>query len=317
MARLTASIKRPEDPGDADFALIVDFKKGVSSPTRVFLATADFIRAFESLDHALVKSIDSNIIPVMMLEDVEIGSLKIWLKYALRSTDDEALKSLDWKPAVGKYLVRAKYMFLRWLESDTSPRSLPDLRKEIGSLAKETDVRQLPDYSLPDAAELIEVAQQVQKVKNRLGDEDKIYIENEGEQMEIGIEIRSDIDELAKMSTKETITSPASAMILAVKKPDFLGNSKWEFRHGKRTISASIADERFLSDFQGRRRDVRPGDAIRCLVATEMSYGFDNELISESFTVVEVVEVLENAEDGAEDKGVPEEYAKNPEFGRF
>jgi hypothetical protein len=83
-------------------------------------------------------------------------------------------------------------------------------------------------------------------------------------------------------------------MILAVKKPDYLGTSKWELRHGKRTISAKIEDANWLGRFQGRQVDVRPGDALQCTVKIEMLYGFDNELISERYTVLKVIEVLAN-----------------------
>ncbi|WP_290478589.1 hypothetical protein [Hyphomonas sp. UBA1923] len=294
MARLTMGTDKPDEPRDADFALIIDFKKGEDSPTRVFTAAADFIHAFEALDKALVKSIDSSIEPVMMLEDVEAGSLKVWLKNALKSTDDQALKDLDWRPAVGKYLVRAKYMVLRWVDADEMPRSLQLLRQELGNLAKETDVRHLPDYSPVEPAALIDVAKQIQGGKDRLGKQDRVYIENEEGRHEINLLVRVEPDQLAELATKETITSEPALMILAVKKPDYLGSSKWELRHGRRSVSARIADEQFLSSFQGRKLDVRPGDALRCMVSIESKYGFDNELISESFVVVQVREILED-----------------------
>lgn len=96
------------------------------------------------------------------------------------------------------------------------------------------------------------------------------------------------------MATKEKISIPPVQMILAVKKPDYLGASKWDFRHGKRAISGRIDDGDFLTEFQGRKTNVRPGDALRCMVTIEMRYGFDNELISETLIVLEVLEVLED-----------------------
>ena len=63
------------------------------------------IRALQGLDATLVGAIDTKIEPVMVLEEIESGSLIIWLRNILTAADDEALKKLDWKPAVGKYLV--------------------------------------------------------------------------------------------------------------------------------------------------------------------------------------------------------------------
>ncbi|WP_299288267.1 hypothetical protein [uncultured Tateyamaria sp.] len=297
MANIKMTDQKPEPPQDADFAIIIDFKKGEGSPTRVFSAATDLIEAFQAIDKVLVRSVDNNISPVMMLEDVEVGSLKIWLRNALTSTDDQALKDLDWKPAVGKYLVRAKYMVMSWIDDDTTPRSLPDLRKDLQKLASETDVRRLPDYSPPDPSALVDAAQRIQTAKDILSPSDRAFLEAGDQRLEIDINVRLDPDQLADMATKETITMPPAQMILAVKKPDYLGASKWDFRLGKRPISARIEHNDFLAEFQGRRQDVRPGDALRCMVSVEMRYGFDNEMISEIYVITEVIEVLEDSYD--------------------
>lgn len=39
---------------------------------------------------------------------------------------------------------------------------------------------------------------------------------------------------------------------------------------------------------------MRPGDALRCVVKIDTLYGFDNELLTERYTVLEVLEVLLN-----------------------
>ena len=299
-ARIKASDKKPGPPKDADFAIIIDFKKGEGSPTRVFTAATNLIEAFQVVDKVLVRSVDSSITPLMMLEDVEVGSLKIWFRNVLQSTDDQALKDLDWKPAVGKYLVRAKYMVMSWIDDDTAPKSLPELRKNIRNLASETEVRHLPDYSPPDPAGLIEAAQSIQSAKDVLALGDKVFVESGEDRLEIDISVRLEPDQLSEMATRETIQMPPAQMILAVKKPDYLGASKWEFRLGRRALSARIEDEAFLTAFQGRRRDVRPGDAVRCMVSVEMRYGFDNELISETYVVTEILEILEDNDNQGE-----------------
>lgn len=111
----------------------------------------------------------------------------------------------------------------------------------------------------------------------------------------MNLAIRWDIDKLESLAVKETVIFPIAPMILAVKKPDYLGDSKWELRHGKRSISAKIEDEDWLRKFQGRQVDVRPGDALRCDVKIEHLYGHDNELLSERYTVVRVNGVLADA----------------------
>lgn len=150
MATLAITDKLPAPPR-ADFAFEIDFQKGVGPASRVFAATHEFIKACESLDSELVQSIDSSIETVLILEDIQQGSIRRWLRNALTAVDDDALKSLDWKQQVGKYLVKAKYLTLEFLDGTEGQRSLPDLRRKIQNAAAETDVRHLPDYAPPIA----------------------------------------------------------------------------------------------------------------------------------------------------------------------
>ena len=122
-ATITLTDKRPAPPR-SEFAFEIDFKRGVGPASRVFTATHDFIKACESLDAELVKSIDSSIQTVLVLEDIREGSIKTFLRNMLEATDDDALKSLDWKLQVGKYLVKAKYAVLRWSDDDSFLRGL-------------------------------------------------------------------------------------------------------------------------------------------------------------------------------------------------
>jgi hypothetical protein len=283
----------PPAPPKADFAFEIDFKRGEGSPSRVFSAINDFIRGCERLDAELATGIDANIETVLLLEDIEAGSIKVWLRNALHATEDDALKTLDWKPLVGKYLVRAKYAVIRWIDDDTTPKSLPALARELKELAAETEVKHLPDYQAPSPKALLDAVRDFQRVKDQLVPGDRAtYIDSQGDTAEMNLSMRWNIDDIEALAVKETVKFPVAPMILAVKKPDYLGESKWDLRHGKKAISAKIEDETWLKRFQNREVDVRPGDSLRCEVLIEHLYGHDNELLTERYTVVHVVEVL-------------------------
>jgi hypothetical protein len=108
----------PMPPPDADFSFTVDFVKGQGDPRRVFDAASLFIEGLEELEGAVASSVASRIKTLMVLEDVESGSLKIFLKTILQDLDDEALKAGHWKAAVGPALVRAKYVAIEYLNRD-------------------------------------------------------------------------------------------------------------------------------------------------------------------------------------------------------
>ena len=292
-AEIELTTRRPEPP-EADFAFYIDFKRGGGSASRVFSGTHDFIRACERLDRELVSSIDASIETVMVLEDIEAGSLKTILRNSLNAVDDQALKDLDWRPLVGKYLVRAKFAVLRWIDDDSAPRDLPALSREIQKLASDTDVRHLPDYTPVGPAALLRAMKDFQGVKDHFVEGDKISVTTSDDGLEMNLSVRWDVDDIEALAVRETQSFDATSIVLIVKKPDYLGTSMWDLRHGRRTIAAIIEDKQWLASFQSRKVDVRPGDALRCQARIDMLYGHDNELIAERYTVLQIHEVLEN-----------------------
>lgn len=288
------TIRRPNPPKD-DFIFCIDFKKGVGPASRVFSATHEFIKACERLDQELVTAVDGNIEAIMVLEDVETGSLKTHLRNVLKTIDDQALKMIDWKPAVGKYLVKAKYLILRWTEEGNAPEGISELSREIQELASETDVLHIPAYTPINSRTLINAAEDFDRVKDHLieGDEASMTV-SDNEIMHFNLSRRFDAEGIESLTVRETLIHSVPSMVLIVKKPDYLGNSMWGFRHGGKSIPAVIEKEEWLSDFQHRRIDVRPGDALKCRVRIETMYGHDNELLAEKYYVEDILEVLEN-----------------------
>jgi hypothetical protein len=115
-------------PDTADFGIQINFEKGSPDPARIFRSMSELIDAFEAIDVDLISSISSEIEPIAIIEDVEAGSLRAWLSYILKTTDDDALKNLDWKKAVGSYLVRAKYYIINFTENKTELQQGPKLK---------------------------------------------------------------------------------------------------------------------------------------------------------------------------------------------
>lgn len=289
--RIRLSMDEPSPP-DADFVFKIDFQRGSGDPGRVFRAAQSLIEGLERLDDELVKSIDSSIRPVLVLEDIEGGSIKVFLRNLVSAVDDDALKTLDWKPAVGAYLVKAKYAIIAWSNRPDAPAALADLRSDIQMIAQQTDVRRLEDYAPPAPAALVRALGDIQSAKAHLSAGDSMTVTADGRTLDVDLSLSFSAETIEALAVSRVIDQPGVEMILQVKKPDFLGTSQWELRHGRRTISATISDAEWLGRFQSRQEDVRPGDALRCNVAMSLLYGHDNELIAERYTVVEVMEVL-------------------------
>src|SRR4030042_5805315 len=104
----------------SDYCLEVTFKKGTESPSRVFQAMHELIDTFQVLDKHLVNSIDVRIEPVLLLEDIESGSVKTWIATVLRHIPDGPLYHLHWQRFVGYYLIKGKYRIINFIEGTTT-----------------------------------------------------------------------------------------------------------------------------------------------------------------------------------------------------
>ena len=84
---------------ESDFAVEIDFEPEAGfDPARVFKSMSQLIDAFRDIDMRLVTAIHSDITPVLMLEDIEAGSLRTWLRSRLDLIPaDDVLRQGDWK----------------------------------------------------------------------------------------------------------------------------------------------------------------------------------------------------------------------------
>ena len=116
-----------------DYCLEIDFKKGTECPSRVFRTLHETIDALQLIDKHLIGSIDVRIEPVLLLEDIEGGSVKTWLATSLQAVPDDAIYHLDWKPIVGSLLLKGKYNLINFL---VGPPTIPNVA-QIKPLEKE------------------------------------------------------------------------------------------------------------------------------------------------------------------------------------
>ncbi len=293
ITRITS--KMPEKPKNADFAIYIDFDPGTKDPERIFQAADQAIRSFRELDHILCKTVDSEISPIMPLEEIEAGSIKIWLRTLLEVIDDGAIKNMDWKPAVGKYLLNAKYALIEWSNKEHKDlQSIKELQSGIREMAEDTGVKKMPFYGEMSTKDITNVAENINNSKKLLHKSDKMKYVTQEDEIEFDMAIDISPENIQDLVTKETMVSNNNKLILGVKKPDYLASSKWDMKHGNKTQSVSIEDSDWLEKFQSREIDVRPGDSLDCMVRIERKYGHDNELLSEQYFVVSVNGVVSN-----------------------
>jgi len=284
-----------KESAKADFCIEIQYRKESENPSRVFRSMSELIDSCQEIDRNLVTSIDVNIEPILILEDIETGSIRVWLRSLLKLIPDDAAYKLDWKPIVGQYLVRAEWAMINFLEKKTTISNVDEIKPledEIYELAEKTKVKWLPAYTRIPPRQLLEGMQKISQSLSHLteGDKAKYIVPNEPE-AEFNVTFNIAPESIEDLLAKETLTSE-SEMILKVKKPDYLGESMWDMRHGTTIIPVRILDKDFLDKFQARRIDLRPGDSIRAKLQTSHKYDYDGELISTHYDVTEIMEVI-------------------------
>lgn len=276
------------------FEIAVDFKKGSGDPTRVFRAMSGLIESVQSLDQHLSYSIGAAVRTTVLLQDIQVGSLKAKLRTIVEEIPDEALKKVEIKPIIGHFLVKAKHRVVDWCSDKqqiANKDEIKQLQFDIKELAQETDIKQIPAYAEPDTESLLTDIDGIRTALTNLEVEDSAsYNSYEGisrfnKQMQISTEI------IQEYLTRETLVNEGEK-ILKVKKPDYLGSSMWVFKYQGKSIDAKILDENWLKAFQGKQISVLPGDSIKAVLRERVSYGHDNEVVHSTYEVVRIIGVL-------------------------
>jgi hypothetical protein len=278
---------------EIDFGIEIQYQPDTPDPSRVFRSMTDLIHAFERFDRHLIVSIDSSIQPILLLQEIEAGSLRSWFRDQLVAIDDSALKDGDWKKILGHFLVRGKYLVVKRLENKTSIISkseVEQLEAELLYAAEETNVRRIPGYERMSRRALLESVREISAAVANLDYGDSAKLLTSGGEADFNLDFDIAPETLDELTVEESIFN-TEQMILRVKKPDFLGDSRWEFIH-ERSLEAKILDVEWLQNFRSGGIALMPGDSIRALVQVDVHYGIDHEVVSKSYQVLRVIEVL-------------------------
>ena len=284
-------------PPDADFSFRIVFEKGQGDPRRIFDAASELIDGFEHLDEAIAGSVDASIRPLMILEDIEAGSIRVWLSSFLKSIDDQGLRNGEIKKAIGPALVEAKYAVIGFLDKnqETAASGAIELRETLRRLAAKSDVRLLGDYPPINEPKLLAALDSFQDAKRLLGPRDKLMLESPGHKTyEVDLTKTWDPSEIIQIEKTTKEKHSEGEIILTIRKPDMTGKSKWQFTRGKFPVFAKITHADWLKRFHDRKVDgFHSGDAMRCRV--KFTYIFDDKgtMVEEQIEIVEVLEIID------------------------
>ena len=276
------------------FEVIIDFEVG-GDPNRIYRTMVDLLESFRNLDGTLTEMIGIEVSESLSLEGIENGSLKTIIRNLIEDVPDKDLREFDVKRLIGHYLIKSKYAVLKWCQETPkldSPEQVDVLEGELLEIAEESQINRIPAYSPPDRVKLLTDITSIQKSTKHLSENDSVYFSSsEGmSRVSNGIEISESI--VKDVLTREVVEQRTPS-ILKVKKPDYLGKSKWLMRFQGHNIDVAITDEEWLERFQNKEVALLPGDSIRGTLLQVISYGHDLEVLSISYHLESVNEIIE------------------------
>jgi hypothetical protein len=274
--------------------LTVDFARNTREPARIFRAIGGYLETFALIDEDLLGTIGQTLSAEIILLDVEAGSLRVRLGQILDGVPDDLLAKGEIRPIVGHFLVQAKHAYLRAVgrmdkAQDLGP--IVDARAEIVAIANDLGVAGGAEYRAPSTQKIAARLEGLSSAGKDLLDADKVYYTADARTEELDVSVLLDSEALGDLLAARRIENEAR-MLLKIKRPDFLGKAKWEFRLGSRVITASFAHEDWLDQFRRKEVILRPGDALDARVRAVALYTSDNELIREAHTILEVLSVV-------------------------
>lgn len=270
---------------DGEIALVIAYQPGKSEALGVLAGAMRLIESLDKLDHCLLSSIDSNLEPVSILNDVQHSSLKVLLARALRKIPDEHIASLDYKKWLGALLVKGKHRLLQSVDADA-----PQVRQVLAEL--EADYKAAPGgligYTPPTVADVREALDSVAKARAALPGQ-RVTIQTELGDIELP-EVES--------ASAPTISGPQQAItnvgieFFKVKAPDMLGASQWTVLRNNRSTKVDMLHQGWLDAYHARQHSILPGDSLKCQFEESVTYDASGNELDRKLSIIEVIEVI-------------------------
>ena len=277
-----------EELSDKDVVIEVTAAAGSRRPPEI--GRAELLQdAIEASYNALAGTVQVQFETVAVVDEVAKLSLSLWLRAQARGGFGGDGLSDGADPSLLKFLARGTLAIIAWM--DGSPTlQLADLQQAIRVLAWGTSITTTAHPVLPSSSELVEAIAAWQKAKNALrsGDSVRIITNNGSAELDLSKKIA---DPRTLLLARKLVNHSAD-LIFLVEMPDYQATGQWQLKHGSTRTTAIAEPGTLLDKFYRRELDIRPGDALRCKVDFETSYGPDHEVLAERYRIIEVVEVL-------------------------
>lgn len=273
--------------GLSDSDVVIEVTSGGSGPKTPDPAGLRALEgAVEASYRALAGGGEIRLETVAVLEEVGKRSLSLWLRVDRHGSGAIAQAS---DASQLKFLARGTLAMIAWMDG-SSTLQLADLQQALRVLVWGTSVTTSAHPALPSSADLVSAVGAWHRAKQALKGEEAVRIVTTNGSA--SLDLAKATPDPATLLQARKLVNHSAEMIFVVEMPDYQGTGQWPLKHGINRTVALCEPGTMLDKFYRRELDIRPGDALRCRVDYETSYGPDHEVLAERYRIVEILETL-------------------------
>jgi hypothetical protein len=279
-----------------DYEIKLDFIPGDNNPENLFIAFVNAIKYFKKIDKMLARTIANDYDISSSLIEVKSGSLRGFFraKVEIKETDLHVQdQDDDLENRIKNYLHNSRKKITQGLfdfEKDND-KSINQIIEEVKKVAGDTCISKEPFFAPPSKNEIIPIINAAQDTGESLDDKTSLFYSAENEAA-IELPRKIKMDETLLGESRKTLPN-MQRLILKIKKPDYLGDSKWEMKHGNNKLICKIEDDIWIEKFKSKKVFAFPGDSLDCNVRILNEYDSKSNLIKSEYFIVEVSNVIQ------------------------
>lgn len=270
--------------------------EGEKNPYEAFDELKDIFQALSVLDEVYLASIANGIQCDYSLQSIEFSSIKTWIAQRIREVPDEAIKDFDWKKLVGHFLLKLKYLVLKYLESNSEI----DSKESIERLAKDIETEKVKilasDKYLVNEVNLYTLINSLEKivtVLGRLREQERIEFKSVDGSAILNKRITLNKAKIL-WEIGDTNAEHETTEILKIKKIDLLSNnSTWTFKLRTKTIDAKIVDREWLDKYHSRDFPLLPEDSLKVKLKVIYINRPDGTVLKNTYEITQVLKRID------------------------
>lgn len=279
-----------------NFCIEINYQKN-SNPAAIFQSMSELVSTLQDFDIEVAKAISVKIEPRLVLEQVESSSVRAWFATQLKEIDDEALEKLDYKAIIGKLLIKSKYWLLNLLEEKDGldQKKIKFIQEKLNELIQESQIKRLPAYGTIPQQTIVQTYIKTARSVSNLAENDNVSFTCKYGEIRLERKTHMSEEVLEELLVAKKDISEAD-VCLKIKKPDYLGESRWMFYLDKHPIEAKIEDQTWLDSFRKRQVVLKPGDSLKVRLKTEIRFDDQGNPLPTIYIVIKVHEKIEGGD---------------------